>query len=269
MPMLKVLRRVLVPMAALTVAATLAGTPAPPYDGELATGMPPINTAKVYRWGNAAWHDGFVGPLRSGWVRNAKAPLIQNQHGQLTLNGPGGDGRTLVATFPGWVRTYGRWETSFRTRQYETAHTPYRVAVELVPSEDDQEHCGAQTIQLATFRLGAKAAKFNARSLPDNEFSDSNAHPVNTRDFHTYAVEITKDRISWFMEGKVLMSERRDIALTGVKYKLRYRLIRTEGARMNKGRMQMDWARYYTLARPNAKSVAAPQGDLGTYDGAC
>lgn len=260
------LRRALLPAGAALLALALS-TPEP-FTGDLATGMPPINTAKVYRWGNAAWHDGFIGPLGSGWVRNAGAPTIQNQHGQLTLNGPA-KGRTLIATFPGNARTYGRWETSMRTRQYEFGHTPYRVAVELVPSAADQFHCGAQTIQLATFRLGAKSANFNARSLPNNEFSDSNAHPVNTRDFHTYAVEITKDHISWFMEGKVLMTERRDEALTGVKYKLRYRLIANEGARMNRGRMQMDWARYYTLSRPNAKSIAAPQGNRGTYDAAC
>jgi hypothetical protein len=33
--------------------------------------------------------------------------------------------------------------------------------------------------------------------------------------------------------------------------------------------MQMDWVRYYTLARANAKSIEAPQATLGSYDGAC
>ena len=30
---------------------------------------------------------------------------------------------------------------------------------------------------------------------------------------------------------------------------------------MNQGRMQMDWVRYYTLARPDAQSIKAPQAD--------
>jgi hypothetical protein len=38
---------------------------------------------------------------------------------------------------------------------------------------------------------------------------------------------------------------------------------------MNPGRMQMDWARYYSLARQNARSVEAPQAEVGTYAGAC
>jgi hypothetical protein len=38
---------------------------------------------------------------------------------------------------------------------------------------------------------------------------------------------------------------------------------------MNPGRMQMDWVRYYTLERRNARSISAPQLTRGTYAGAC
>jgi len=33
--------------------------------------------------------------------------------------------------------------------------------------------------------------------------------------------------------------------------------------------MQMDWVRYYTMARKNARSISAPQMTRGTYAGAC
>jgi hypothetical protein len=33
--------------------------------------------------------------------------------------------------------------------------------------------------------------------------------------------------------------------------------------------MQMDWVRYYTLARPNARSVEAPAAERRIYDGDC
>jgi hypothetical protein len=52
-------------------------------------------------------------------------------------------------------------------------------------------------------------------------------------------------------------------------YKLRFRLAAVPGARMNPGRMQMDWVRYYTMARKNAQSIAAPGAHLGTYADAC
>jgi hypothetical protein len=33
--------------------------------------------------------------------------------------------------------------------------------------------------------------------------------------------------------------------------------------------MQMDWVRYYTLDRPNAKSIKAPAAHRGTFKAAC
>jgi hypothetical protein len=33
--------------------------------------------------------------------------------------------------------------------------------------------------------------------------------------------------------------------------------------------MQMDWVRYYTLERPNARSIKAPATRLVRYAGAC
>ncbi len=38
---------------------------------------------------------------------------------------------------------------------------------------------------------------------------------------------------------------------------------------MRQGRMQMDWVRYYSLERPNAKSVKAPRTKRTTYAGGC
>ena len=65
--------------------------------------------------------------------------------------------------------------------------------------------------------------------------------------------------MSWFVDTHVVMTERRPAALTGATYAARFRLVGTPGAQMNPGRMQMDWVRYYSLARPNARSIEAPQ----------
>jgi hypothetical protein len=40
-------------------------------------------------------------------------------------------------------------------------------------------------------------------------------------------------------------------------------------ARMNESWLQMDWVRYYTLARPNALPITAPPAEETTYDGGC
>ena len=65
------------------------------------------------------------------------------------------------------------------------------------------------------------------------------------------------------------MTERRPSALTGATYAVRFRLVGTPGAQMNPGRMQMDWVRYYSLARTNARSIEAPAATEQTFAGAC
>jgi hypothetical protein len=80
---------------------------------------------------------------------------------------------------------------------------------------------------------------------------------------------VTQDHVSWFVDTKVIRTERRSAALSAEDYAMRFQLMGTPGAQMRQGRMQMDWARYYTLARKNAKSIEAPQLTQTTYDGAC
>jgi hypothetical protein len=38
---------------------------------------------------------------------------------------------------------------------------------------------------------------------------------------------------------------------------------------MNPSRMQMDWLRYFTLRKPNSRSVEAPLPRSGSYADAC
>ena len=87
--------------------------------------------------------------------------------------------------------------------------------------------------------------------------------------FHTYAVEVTPDHVSWFVDTVVLHTERRPEALSGTRLQPRFRLQATKGERMDHGRLQVDWVRYHDLDRPNQQSIEAPEMTLSTYDGAC
>jgi hypothetical protein len=242
------------------LAAGTGGTPA------ATSSPPPTNAAKVFRWGNAQWHDGFVGPLRSTWAVNRKKQ-VRNQNGMLTLNGTRTSG-TVTARLSGHVRQYGRWEARVRGRQYGTGATPYRVVWELVPASG-RYHCGARSIVLGEYALGTNRAAMHLRNLPARDYTTSKALTLTGDRFHTYAVEVTRDHISWFVDTKVIRTERRSGARTGAKYSVRFRLAAPRGARMNPGRMQMDWVRYYTLERPNARSIKAPAARLVRYAGAC
>ena len=82
-------------------------------------------------------------------------------------------------------------------------------------------------------------------------------------------MEITRDHVSWFVDTKVMRTERRTEALAAVKYRPQFVIAGDSAARMNESWMQMDWVRYYSLKRPNAKSIDAKQMWKRTYDGAC
>ena len=268
MPFTRHLRRAAVLTAVAALALPLAATvsTAPRGDQKLVSESGPTNAGKVYRWGDSQWHDDFIGPVKRMWREN-RPRQINNQHGMLTINGTaaGGD---VVATLTGHNRRYGRWETRVRAEQYSSRHTPYRVIAELVPTQGGY-HCGARNIVLESYKLGTSRAQMAIRTRPDNQFTYGKRLNLRPGPFHTYAVEVTKSHVSWFVDAHVVMTERRPAALSGAMYAMRFRLDAVKGARMNPGRMQMDWMRYYTLARKNAHSIKAPAATRRTYRSSC
>jgi hypothetical protein len=224
----------------------------------------PTNAAKIFRWGDAQWNDEFIGPMKPMWSINRRS-LVRNQNGMLTINATATSG-TVSATVFGHARRYGRWEARVRAEQYSTGARPYRVVWELVPTSG--YHCGARSIVLAQYALGTRRARMHLRKA-GRQFTAGKVLNLRPGPFHTYAVEVTRTHISWFVDTRVLRTERRSTARTGARYAVRFRLVGASGARMNPGRMQMDWMRHYSLARPNARSIRAPQARLERYAGAC
>ena len=227
----------------------------------------PTNAAKIFRWGNAAWHDEFVDPLSATWKVN-KPGQVRDQHGMLTLDATPRGG-TVTATATGHNQRYGRWEARVRGRQYGTGATPFHVLWELVPMDSGGYHCGARSLMLSDYQLGRNHADVHVRNLPDADFTAGKWLPLDDDQFHTYAIEVTPDHVSWFVDTRVVMTERRSAARSGALFAPRFRLAAQPGATMNQGRMQMDWVRYYTLHRPDARSIEAPSATAASYGDAC
>jgi hypothetical protein len=141
------------------------------------------------------------------------------------------------------------------------------VLWELVPAGDRK--CGSKNLEISGYRFGDRRAKMLLYTPSGATFGASKRRDLRDNVWHTYAVEVTRSHISWFVDTKVVRTERRDAALTGTKYQLRFRLQAVKGKRMNPARMQMDWVRYYTLERPNAKSIKAPRLDRGSFRPGC
>ena len=253
--------------SAAALSAALLGPAAPAVSDDPAPWVPPrpTNAGKIFRWGSANAHDEFHGAVSSRWDRS-NTTQIRNQHGMLTLNGTETSG-TLTATFAGASRQYGRWEARVRAKQYTTKYTPYKVVWQLVPQGPQQ--CGARNIVVSEYTLGKNVASLHVRNTPNADFTASKVLQLDNQEFHTYAVEVTPDHVSWFIDTKVVMTERRTAALSGATYDMQFQLVAPKGVRMNTGRMQMDWARYYTLQRKNAQPIDAPPATRTTYDDAC
>ena len=227
----------------------------------------PVNAQSTFKWGRPQWQDDFEGArTREFWSITGRGN-VQNQHGMLTLNtSRRGDTRATLAR--AGHRT-GRWEIRLRSRRFGSGASNYRVMTQLVPAGGRAQHCGARNVALERYRLSHDRAHFFVRTRPARQFGDHQRLALGNNRWHTYAVEVTRQRISWFVDAHVITSERRPAALSRVPFTVRFTMAARPGARMNQSRMQMDWLRYFDLHRPNQKSVAAPRAHRSRYADAC
>jgi hypothetical protein len=255
-------------VAILAAAAVGLGLSSVPSEADHAHPPGRVHAGTEFKWGRAAVDYSFEhGPLsRKRWQTHGRGS-VGNQVGMLTLltDGPG----TLTATERTRGRTVGRWETRIRSKRYERGDRDYRVLVELVPAGNRQKYCGARNIALGAYTPYGRSVTHYVRTRPDNQYVMHKRINLADSTWHTLAVEVTRNRVSWFVDAHVVSSERRNAALSGVPFAVRFSLRGESGVRMNETRMQMDWLRYWTLERPNQKSTRAPRPEAGTYAGAC
>jgi hypothetical protein len=262
-------RRCVAAGAAVLMAVSL-GSASGPARADHTHGAPgPVHAGNTFGWyghGGLVYDETFVGPLAKRWKVEGPGQ-VRNQHGMLTLNTA--TKGTVSATLMRPGRAYGRWEIRMRQRQYGHGFAPYRVLTELVPVTDVGEGCGEQNIALNKFTMGRSKVNFYIRTRPDTLYRASMKRGFGQDQWHTFAVEVTRKRISWFVDGHVIRTETRPDALSGRKFQVRFTMLAEKGKRMNRARMQMDWLRYWTLQAPNERSTKAPVTKRTTYTKAC
>jgi hypothetical protein len=254
--------------AALSGAGVLALTLLPVTSASSDAEEPgPIHAGNTFGWyHDGVWRQEFKGAKPSYW--HASGPgSVRTQHGMLTLNTTRHDTLSAALAKPGHAT--GRWEIRLRSKRFESRYANYRVVSELVPAEGRDQHCGAQDVSLESYRLGSDRAHFAIHTLPNNAFEAVQGRNLANDRWHTWAVEVTRSHISWFVDAHVVRTERRPAALSGVPLTVRFAMQAVPGQTMNQSRMQMDWMRYWNAGSPSKKSVAAPQTTQTTYAGAC
>lgn len=226
----------------------------------------PTNAGTVFKWGKPKWGDEFEhGPLRKDWVAS-KQGRVKTQSGMLTLIASGKNTKVTAAANSVKAR-YGRWEARVRVREVNHHGDRYRVYWELIPTGSFK--CGAKSIVLASYKSQDKRVTGAVRVPPSGQYSYRKRLALHQGWFHTYAIEITKKRITWFVDTKVVRVEKRPDALRGIEYRPRFRIQGGEKKRYRTTWMQMDWVRHYDLSRPNAKPIRGPRMTKGEYKDPC
>lgn len=261
-------RRFLVALGSLLLAGTLASPlgPSAPAQADHAHPPGPTFAGGDFGWGVAPVNYTFIGPLSRGAWKIRGRGSVHNENGMLALYANGG---TVSATQVTGGHRVGRWEIRLRSRQYTRGHHPYQVMTELVPAGGRHQWCGARDVALESYRAGGRTVSHYIRTRPDLRFNMHRRISLHNDQWHTFAVEVTRTRISWFVDAHVISSERRKAALSGVPFAVRFTMQGVDGKKMNSSRMQMDWLRYWTLKNRNAKSVKAPRLRAGHYADSC
>jgi len=229
----------------------------------------PTNAAKVFRWGLEEWRREFedrtTSQVQGAW-RTSQPGVIEQREGMLTIHaGSGMDHVTVEATDQS--AQYGRWEARVRAVEESTGDTPFSFVWELTPTQGSG--CDGDRIVLSQYQPGDGQALGEVQTASGDAFRYSRPLDLRSRAWHTYAVEVTPTHISWFVDTRVIRTERRTAALSGATFHPEFEIVGQPGQQMNASRMQMDWVRYYDLHRPNAQPIRAPRMWQGTVDSSC
>jgi hypothetical protein len=190
----------------------------------------------------------------------------------LSLQGRRGD---ISTVWTGTARKQGRWEVRVRTARLRARRndlTDYSVRVSLVPARPQDAHCGAQQVTMLDNSPAAPStARLELHALPDLTYTAAvtTARAVGSDQWHEFAVEVAPDHVSWFVDAEVVATQPTSTALLTVPLRMRVDLVSTPGAAMQPTRIQLDWARYWSLRKPSRLPVDAPAPTPGVDADAC
>lgn len=165
---------------------------------------------------------------------------------------------------------FGRWEVRFRSDQKERGAAPYEVLLELVPEGTGPDECGDQSVTIARIDPDGSAVRIGAHdATAQRSWTRTVSGLRQGRSFaRNYAVQVTKGRITWFVDGKVVGSTSAGAAVPRRPMTVRLSMIGQGDREMNKTLLLFDWVRGWDLRR-GKRLPAGPELAEGGYSGAC
>jgi len=231
--------------------------------GESLTDKPSRGTRSTGTWVDESTGSGRVAHHNAGL-------MLESKYGRVVASDAGaGDHGTVSATLHGNAQTYGRWEVRIRPWVIESAGEDYHVRFELVPEDPAQRACGARSITVADLNPRFPVVRYGVTTPNRNKAWRGTRDSTPLQQVaRAYAVEVARDHISWFVDGKIIGTVRARAAVPRVPLTIRLSLVGEQQAEMNHTYAIMDWIRGYPLKhgqRPTNGARLTP----GTHDLGC
>ncbi|MFC5495327.1 hypothetical protein [Nocardioides caricicola] len=254
-------------------------------DGQAPTTRGGQTAAKINKWGVSLWDFAWAygesltskparGTDRRGWWLDASdgTGRTAKLNGQIVLDSGrnfrgDGDYGTTRATLHGNPATYGRWETAFRIKRFETGADDYHAVLELVPDRASDYRCGTRNITVADIDAGGKTLDIGVRTAQGLQWKATRGIDIGTRSA-AIGIELGKRHITWFVDGKTVGVVRSRTAVPRVPMTLRLSLVGKGTQEMNHTQLLSDWERGWSLDRGKQVTKGAPL-KKSSYDAGC
>ncbi len=250
---------------------------APPADAPLPRAAQAAQAGQRYHWGptlyDFAWEQGesltdkpYRGSGRTGsWIdRSNGSGRVAHYNGGMALSthyderAGKGDHGTTSATLEGNALTYGRWEFRRRIDVFEKGRQ-HRIKIELVPARPEDAGCGANTITVSDVAFNSRTARLGVTSSSGTRaWAGSRRIPRLGSRAHVFGIEVTRDHITWFLDGRSLATVRNKGAVPGVPLTPKLSLVGAKQKEMARTRVLYDWQRAWPLNKQARKAQSGP-----------
>lgn len=230
--------------------------------------------AARYGWGDPQWSDEFSGDaLDPSWNvydspgnggNGTRSPQqVTVRDGIMTQSGTA-DAVTAGMALEGHDARYGRWETRVRADQQPgISGRPYHVVVALIPVGIPYAK-GQHDIDFAETDIAT--GKVNLFVHYPKEKQDYLAIPIDLAAWHSFAVEVTPQHLTWFVDGvpRATITRREALPISDMAFNVQLDANQENG--YIPGQVQVDWVRYYPLPAETVPALPAPTPIQGYYD---
>src|SRR5690606_6243951 len=191
---------------------------------------------------NNYWVDGSDG---TGRVTTRNGGLLLRNEGYGSA--PQGAHGSVSASLTGKADRRGRWEVRGGTTPLPGGGTRPAVRYELVPQAQAHQICGVPSIVLGETRGHGQPLRIGVRAANGKTWGRELGRVPSGAS--SYAVQVTKKHITWYLNGKPTATLRKRAALPKGPMVVRIMMAGEDGKTMAPAKSTVDWVRSFSLKR--------------------